>query len=120
MRRSTSRTVSRYWLTLRAIGRAELAVEPRDVLAEPIEQAGASCATRRGAFGGAAAFAEQTFEDDARMRLGRQRRRGRRPGKIVLINAGVAVVALADRLQQSIASSSEGSCVSWPICCAAI
>ena len=34
------------------------------------------------------------------MRLGRQRRGGRRPGKIVLIDAGVAVVALADDLQQ--------------------
>ncbi len=55
---------------------------------------------RRAPVGRAAALAEQPLEDDARMRLGRQRRRRRRPGEIVLIDAGVAVVALADRLEQ--------------------
>ena len=55
---------------------------------------------RRATVGGAAALAEQALEDDARMRLGRQRRRRRRPREVVLIDAGVAVVALADRLEQ--------------------
>ena len=55
---------------------------------------------RRAALGGAAAFAEQPLEHDARMRLGRQRRRRRRPRQVVLVDARVAVVALPDRLQQ--------------------
>ena len=57
-------------------------------------------AQRGAALGRAAAFAEQAFKHDPRMRLRRQRRGGRRPGKIVLVDAGVAVVALADHLQQ--------------------
>ena len=52
------------------------------------------------AFGGAAHFPEQAFEDNARMGLGRERRGGRRPGKVVLVDASVAVIALADDLHQ--------------------
>ena len=55
---------------------------------------------RRAAVGRAAALAEQPLEDDPRMRLGRQRRRRRRPREVVLVDAGVAVVALADGLEQ--------------------
>ena len=64
-----------------------------------VEQAGA-LPQRGEAVGGAAAVAEQALEDDARMRLGRQRRRRRRPREVVLVDAGVAVVALADGREQ--------------------
>ena len=60
-----------------------------------------ACASqRRPAVGRAATLAEQPLEDDPRMRFGRQRRRRRRPRQVVLIDARVAVVALADRLEQ--------------------
>ena len=55
---------------------------------------------RGAAVGGAAPFAEQALEDDPRVGLGRQRRRRRRPREVVLIDAGVAVVALADGREQ--------------------
>ena len=55
-------------------------------------------AARRAA--GAAALAEEALEHDARMRLGRERRRRRRPGEAILIDARVAVVAHAgERVQ---------------------
>ena len=83
----------------RAVVWSELLLKPGDVLAHPVEEAGA--ALERGApIGRAAAFAEQPLEDDARVGLGRQGRRRRRPRQIVLIDARVAVVALADRLEQ--------------------
>ena len=48
----------------------------------------------------ASAVAEQPLEDDARIGFGRQRRRRRRPGQVVLIGARVAVVAVADLRDQ--------------------
>ena len=70
-----------------------------DSFVEPIQQAGPfpQCGP---AIRNTAAFAEQALEHDARMRFGRQRRRGRRPREVVLINAGVAVVALTDQLKE--------------------
>ena len=54
----------------RAIGWAEFSLEPRDILIEPIEQAGPF--PQRGlAVCRAAAFAEESFKDDPRMRFGR-------------------------------------------------
>src|SRR5205085_10106389 len=82
-----------------AIGNAHALFEPRDVAAERIEQTG-STAERRAARGRIAALAEQTFEDDARMRLGGQWGRRRRPRETILIHARVAVVAHAgERVQ---------------------
>ena len=91
--------VSRYWATPGAIGRAELVVELRELFHHGIEQAGPAsqggAAFRRGG-----AVAEEPLEHDPRMRLARQRRRRRGPREIVLIDAGVAVVALAGDRQQ--------------------
>src|SRR4030095_9559990 len=82
-----------------AVGHPDLPFEPRDVVAERIEQSvsiAQCCATALGAF----AFAEEALEHDARMRLGRKRRRWRRPGETILIDARVAVVAHAgERVQ---------------------
>src|SRR5262249_29406446 len=60
-----------------AIGNAEALLESRNVHAEGIQQA-SSTAQRRAPRGSIAALAEQTLENDARMRFGRQwsRRRG--------------------------------------------
>ena len=103
-----------------AIGHAHALLEPRDVFAERIEQAGAT-AQRRAARGRVAALAEQALEDDARMRLGRKRRRRRRPGEAILIDARVAVVAHAgERVQVHRRARATASCVSRPICLAAI
>ena len=55
-------------------------------------------AARRSA--GAPALAEEALEDDPRMGLGGQGGRRRRPGEVVLVDAGVAVVALADGREQ--------------------
>ena len=78
---------------------AHALLEPRDVSAERIEQAGAA-AQRLAARGRVAALAEEALEDDARMRLGGERGRRRRPGEAILIDAGVAVVAHAgERVQ---------------------
>ena len=99
MRRSTSRTVSRYWLTLvRSPGPSFFCRRAISSLTQSSRLAffrSSARAVRR-----AAALAEQALEDDARMGLGRQRRRGRRPRQIVLVDAGVAVVALAHRGEQ--------------------
>src|SRR5437867_3342084 len=74
-----------------AVARSELSIEPSDIFVEPVEQAGLF--PQRGLpICHAAAFSEQTLENDPRMRLRRQRRCRRRPGKIVLVNAGVTVV----------------------------
>ena len=99
MRRSTSRTVSRYWPTLAAILGPELRLQPRDVVANRIEEAGLAL-QRRSPIGRAAALSEQALEDDARVRLGRKGRGRRRPREVVLIDARVAVVALTDHLEQ--------------------
>ena len=84
---------------LRAIACAELPLQAGDVFAHPVEQAGAA-AERLAPIRGAAAFAEQALEHHARMRLRRQGCRRRRPGQIVLVDAGIAVVALADHFHQ--------------------
>ena len=82
-----------------AVGGAELPLQAGDVLAHPVEQA--RPAPQGGApVRGAAPFAEQALEDDARVRLGRQRGRGRRPRQVVLVDAGVAVVALPHHVHQ--------------------
>jgi hypothetical protein len=81
------------------IGDAHTLLEPRDVSAERIEQAGAApqCLAARGRV---AALAEKALEDDARVRLGRERSGRRRPGQAILIDARVAVVADAgERVQ---------------------
>ena len=119
MRRSTSRTVSRYWSTRGdPPGRAGLCSRAISSVTESSRLA--RFFERRPPVGGAPPFAEQALEDDPRVGLGRQRRRRRRPREIVLIDAGVAVVALADGREQVHRHSSDGSCVSWPICLAAI
>ena len=82
-----------------AILGSELRLQASDVVAQRVQEAGPP--PQRGApIGGAAALTEQPLEDDARMRLGREGRGRRRPREIVLIDAGVAVVALADGLEQ--------------------
>ena len=82
-----------------AIGVAEVALKAGDFFADRIEQAG-TLSQRVAAFLGGAAFAEQAFKDDSRMGLGRQRRGRGGPGKVVLIDAGVTIVALTDELEQ--------------------
>ena len=69
----------------------------------------------------ASAVAEQSFEHDTRVSLGRQRRRRRRPGQVVLIRARVAVVAVAD-LSDQIGADLErrNRRDSLPMLCAAI
>ena len=81
------------------VGRPDRALEPRDVLAERVEEAGP--ALERGlALLGGAALAEEPLEHDAGMGLGGQRGRRRRPRQAVLVDAGVAVVADArERVQ---------------------
>src|SRR4029077_16210305 len=78
---------------------AHALLEPRDVSAEGIEQAGAT-APRVAARGRVAALAEEALEDDARVRLGRERGGRRRPGEAILIHARVAVVAHASERVQ--------------------
>ena len=82
-----------------AVGRAELVSQPGDLVGDRVEQAG-PLLQRGPSVGGASPFAEQALEHDPRMGLGRQRRRRRRPREVVLIDAGVAVVALADGREQ--------------------
>ena len=83
----------------RAVTRPELSVETGDIFIEPIEEAGPF--PQRGLpVCDAAAFSEQALENDSRMRFRRQRRCRRRPGKIILVNTGVAIVALAHHLHQ--------------------
>ena len=82
-----------------AVAGAQLALQPRDVVAHPVEQARA--ASQGGApLGRGAALAEQALEHHPRMGLGRQRRGGRRPREVVLVDAGIAVVALTDHVEQ--------------------
>ena len=57
-----------------AVGGPHHSSEARDVVVEPVEQAGPAL-ERRAAFGEGSAFAEETLEDKTRMRFGRQRRR---------------------------------------------
>ena len=84
---------------LAAVAGPEAAPQAGDILGHPIEDAGV-LPQFDAPFGRAAAIAEEAFEDDTRVGLGGKRRRRRRPGEIVLIRAGEAVIAIADRGQQ--------------------
>ena len=57
-----------------AVGRPDFPFEPRDIVAERIEQA-APIAQCGATAAGAVALAEEAFEHDPRMGLGRKRRR---------------------------------------------
>ena len=94
MRRSTSRTASRYSDDPRAVGRPERALQAREILVDAIEQApllphAVEPLFRR------AALAEQPLEHDARVVLDRKRRRRRLPRHRVHVGAAVARLALA-------------------------
>ena len=104
---------------LGAVARAELLLKAGDVFGHPIEKAGV-LPQFGAAVGRAAAVAEQALENDARMSLGRKRRGGRRPGEIVLVDAGIAVVALADRGEQIHGQLERRQPRLLPICWAAI
>ena len=80
------------------IGGAEAAFEAGNIFGHPVEEARAF-AEGGAAFGDAAALAEEAFEDDTRVGFVGEGRGGRGPGEIVLVNAGVAVVALAGGLE---------------------
>ena len=82
-----------------AVAGSDAFLQAGDFCIKSVEQAGAF-AQGRLALSGVAAFAEKHFEDDARMRFGRQRGGGRRPGEIVLVDARISVVALTHGLQQ--------------------
>ena len=84
---------------LAAIVRAELVLEARDIVLDPIKQAGALTKSGAAVFD-AATLAEKALENDARVRFGRERRRGRGPREIVLVDTGEAVVTLADHRDQ--------------------
>ncbi len=99
MRRSTSRTVSRYWPTLARSAGPSVSSEAGDVVLHEVEQAGPAARARPARSALLPPSPKRRLEHEPRMRLGRQRRRRRRPGQIVLVDAGVAVVALADGLQ---------------------
>src|SRR6186997_259170 len=62
----------------RTVRGAEVSLQPRDVLIESVEQAGLF-PQRRAPFSAAPTFAEETLEDDSRMRFRRQWRGGGRP-----------------------------------------
>ena len=82
-----------------AVGGAEPAFEPRHVVDDPVENAGVA-AQLGAARVGRAAVAEQPLEQHARVGFGRQRRGRRRPRQVVLVDAGEAVVAVADLRDQ--------------------
>jgi hypothetical protein len=70
-------------------------LEADQLLRHGIEKAG-SLLERGAAVGCAAPLAKQILEHNPRVSLCRQRRCRRGPREIVLIDAGIAVVALAD------------------------
>ena len=82
----------------RAVAGTQIAFESAEIFGEGVEQAGPFF-ERSTAFSEVPPVAKETLEDDARVRFSRQRGRGRRPGEIVLISAGVAIVALTDHLE---------------------
>ena len=82
-----------------SIRRAQIALETSHILAKGIQQTGSllqGCLSLLRA----STIAKERLKDHARMRLGWQWRGGRRPGKIVLIHAGIAIVALTHGLHQ--------------------
>ena len=94
MRRSTSRTASRYSeIRVRSPG-PSASLQPREILVDAIEQAALPLHPIEPLFG-RAAFAEQPLEHDARVVLVRQRRRRRLPRHRVHVRAAVARLALA-------------------------
>jgi hypothetical protein len=80
-----------------AIRRPEFPAQAGHVVFDEVQQAGPA-AERGLPVGLAAPFAEQHLEHQPRVRLGRQRRRRRRPRQVVLVDAGEAVIALTDSL----------------------
>ncbi len=98
MRRSTSRTLSRYSATLtRSLGPSTFAgaETPR----RP-SRAGWHDASRRPGDRTRPSLAEQRFKHNPWMGFGGQGGRGRRPRQIVLVDTSVPIVALADRGHQ--------------------
>ena len=85
---------------LRAIARTERPLETSRFLRDGIENR-ARLARLREALRRAAAIAEQPLEDDARMRLHRERRRGRLPRNRVREEAVLAVAANLGRILKS-------------------
>ena len=86
-------------IDLRPIAGAELPLQAGHVGHDPVEDAGVLLQLRAPPLRGSA-VAEQALEDHPRIGLGRQRRGRRRPRQIVLVRAGVAVVAVADLRDQ--------------------
>ena len=86
-------------IDLPAVGSANFAFQAADFVRQRVEQ---TCLTtqRRPPLLGTTPFAEHGLEDDPRVGLRRQRSRWRRPRQVVLIHAGVAVVALTNHLGQ--------------------
>ncbi len=83
----------------RLIGRAELLVELGELVHHGIEQAGPAL-QGSAALGRVRAVAEQPLEHDPRVGLAGQRRGRRGPRQAVVVDAGVAVVALAGQRHQ--------------------
>ena len=94
----------RYSSSLLLVAAAELAVDGAGVVEDEVEDRTAAAAWRCLSDAPALARrarAEEALEDEPRVGLGRHRRRGRLPGEVVLVGAGVARVAvarLADRV----------------------
>ena len=88
MRRSTSRTASRYCDSFVAIARAQTALEPRELARRPSRGCcGPLRAARRRAADRCCPVAEQALEDRARVVLHRQRRGRRRASESVVVYA---------------------------------
>src|SRR6476620_11776851 len=69
-----------------AVARAEIALQTSEIRIEGVQQTGLF-AKSSAALSTGAAFAKQAFKHNPRMRLRRQRRRGRGPRQVVLIDA---------------------------------
>ena len=96
MRRSISRTESRYPASLLRSPRPSVAPKPGELFGDRIEKTAVRPEAAEPRFAlGAVAGAEQVFEDRARVGLHRQRRRGVAPGDRGAVGAAVAVLALA-------------------------
>jgi hypothetical protein len=79
------------------VRRPQLPLQPANVVFDEVQEAGPA-AQGRLPVRLVAPLAEEHFEHQPRMRLGRERRRGRRPRQVVLVDAGIPVIALADDL----------------------
>ena len=94
MRRSTSRTASRYSVTVVRSRRAERRLQLREIGRHRVENALVPLRLRDPLLR-CPAISKQPLEHDTRIVLGRQRRRVGAPGKRVQIRAAVAVLALS-------------------------